>query len=227
MEKIILDKINREEAFRYMAAEGYSPEGAMAELADECEQELIAAASPFYTYRVFEIAANDGEKVTLKECPIVFAGKDISALLKGCHSAVVMCATVGSGADLLIRKYQIENMAKAFIADAFASAAAEQVCNKFDELLKEKYPEKFITWRFSPGYGDFPLDIQRELLDVLNAGRLAGICVNRSGMLTPIKSVTAVCGISDSELPRGKRGCASCLLKGECAFRKRGTRCEF
>lgn len=227
MDKITLKTIDRSEAFRYMAAEGYSPDGVIAELADECERELIRVISPKYTYRVFGISDNDGSRVRLSGCPLILEGKDISSLLSGCHSAVLMCATVGAAADGLIRRYQAEDMTKAVITDSFASTAVEQVCAAFDDMLREKYPDKFITWRFSPGYGDLPISVQKDFLNILNAMRLTGICLNSAGMLTPVKSVTAVCGISDIPLPKKQRGCAVCRMRENCAYRKRGTRCEF
>lgn len=227
MDNITITEINREEAFRYMAAEGFTPDGVLADLADECEKRIIETVRPRYTYKVYPIESNNGSETVLSGFPAKLEGKDISNLLEGCHSAVVMCATIGAEADALIRRMQAEDMAKAVMTDSFASVAAEQVCNAFDEIIREKYPDKFITWRFSPGYGDFPISIQKKLLEALNAMRLAGVCLNPSGMLTPVKSVTAVCGISDHELPKRRRGCASCTMKGRCAYRKRGTRCEF
>ncbi len=227
MDDIKLSKINREEALRYMAAQGDVPQGVLAELTESCEKALLDAAVPAYTYRVFKIAGNNGEKVTLTDCGLVLTGRDISLLLKDCTDAVIMCATIGAKVDALIRTYQAESMAMALITDSLASAAVEQVCDKFDRLLKLKYPDKFLTRRFSPGYGDLPLAVQGELLDTINAGRLAGVCLNASGMMTPIKSVTAVCGISPSELPAQKTGCVCCAARENCIFRKRGTHCEF
>lgn len=227
MEKISITSINRDEAFRYMAAEGYVPEGKILEYADECEKRLLSVISPKIAFCVFSVADNDGQRIKLENTALTLTGKDICSHLESCQAAVLICATIGAGADTLIRTLQIEDMAKAIIADSFASAAVEQVCTKIDEMIGKRYADKFITWRFSPGYGDFSIDIQRDMLNVLNASRLAGISVNSSGMLVPVKSVTAVCGISDTALPRKKLGCAGCNMQQNCPYRKKGTHCGF
>ena len=118
-----------------------------------------------------------------------------------------------------------EDMAKAVIADAFAGAAVEQVMNEAEKLIKAEFPGKYFTWRYSPGYGDFPIEIQKQLLDVLDAPRKIGLCTSDSRMLAPVKSVTAVMGVSDAPLPARKRGCVTCNMRQRCQFRKRGLHC--
>ena len=62
-------------------------------------------------------------------------------------------------------------MARAVVLDSFASVAVEQVCQKVDEILAEKYSGKYMTFRFSPGYGDYPIEMQKEYLRILDAPR--------------------------------------------------------
>ena len=228
MDRIVIEKINREEALRYMMSSGKAPDDELITgLLDRCERELLKCIEPKYSYRISEIEHIDGDKIYFSDIAEPAESRDLAELLSGCSRAVLMCATIGSGADTLIRRMQINDMAAAVVTDAFASAAAEQVCLAFDEMLKKKYPDKFITWRFSPGYGDLPLSFQRTLLAAVNSARTAGITLDSSGLMNPIKSVSAVCGISDTELPARKKGCACCRMKNSCAYRRRGTRCEF
>ena len=227
MEKINIDSINREEALRYMLSSGEKHDAAIEDLLDRCEKDLLNCIAPKYSYKVMKIESISGGKIFLDGAAEPVESHDLAELLAGCSHAVLMCATLGSGADALIRRLQINDMAAAVVTDAFASAAAEQVCAAFDEMLKEKYPDKYITWRFSPGYGDLPLSFQRILLSAVNSARTAGITLDASGLMNPIKSVSAVCGISENELPARKKGCSCCRMKNSCAYRKRGTRCEF
>ncbi|MCM1525087.1 MAG: methionine synthase [Ruminococcus sp.] len=221
---IKLTRIDRAEAFRYMGMNENAPEN-IAELADECEKRLTEAAAPKFR-SVFEEIANITENsVTLSESGLVLEGADIASHLKNCFGAVLLCATLGNEADRLIRTLQIEDMAKAMIADAFCGAAIEQVCDKAEAVIKEDFPGKYFTFRFSPGYGDFPIEIQKKLLNVLDARRKIGLCATDSFMLAPIKSVTAVIGVSHTPLPPEKRGCAVCNMRESCNFRKRGSHC--
>lgn len=84
-----------------------------------------------------------------------------------------------------------------------------------------------MTFRFSPGYGDYPIRLQPNFLKVLDAPRKIGLCTNETFLLTPTKSVTAIMGISKNEIEKKKRGCAVCSLKGSCRFRKAGSHCGF
>ena len=59
--------------------------------------------------------------------------------------------------------------------DALASAAIEEVCRIADEDIKGQIDGEFLTWRFSPGYGDFPLEIQKEFLEAVNAPKRIGL----------------------------------------------------
>lgn len=129
------------------------------------------------------------------------------------------------GVDGLIRKAQVEDMARAVVLDALASVAVEQLCQKLEEQIGCDFAQYYKTWRFSPGYGDLPIELQRDFLNVLDAPRKIGVCTSESCMLTPAKSVTAVIGLSREEIKKKRRSCADCTMRERCAFRKAGERC--
>ena len=118
-------------------------------------------------------------------------------------------------------------MAQAVVLDAMASTAIEQVCAQVDEIIAAQNPERFMTFRFSPGYGDYPISLQRDFLRLLDAPRKIGLSLSESCLLVPAKSVTAVAGLSASPVPRRKRGCAVCNLKMTCQYRRNGEHCGF
>ena len=51
--------------------------------------------------------------------------------------------------------------------------------------------------RFSPGYGDWPLEEQRQLFAVLNCAKRIGLTLTDGLMMAPSKSVTAIIGLSE------------------------------
>jgi hypothetical protein len=72
--------------------------------------------------------------------------------------------------------------------------------------------------RFSPGYNDFDIAHQTDLLRMLQAHKRIGLSETKSHMLTPLKSVTAVIGIGAQDgSPAVKDKCAGCL-KTDCQF---------
>jgi len=49
--------------------------------------------------------------------------------------------------------------------------------------------------RRSPGYGEMPLALSREILEKLDATRKIGVALTESLSLVPTKSVTAICEV--------------------------------
>ena len=221
---MILEKLNRAEAFRYMGHKGGEIPANIEALADECEQQLLKNIAPKFTWRVFDIE-NKPEGVEIKGTPLVFKGSGVAAHLRTCEKCALLCATLGGGADSVIRSYEACAMEKAVVADCLASAAIEQVCDLAEREIREKLPGMYFTWRFSPGYGDFPLDVQADFIKTMDAQRRIGLSVSESLILIPRKSVTAVIGISERELPKVRRGCVSCNMRDRCEFRKSGKHC--
>lgn len=208
--------INRAEVLRYLGGGQVEPDEKMRRLLDSCETEIKSAATPKFLYK----------KISLADSGLI-VGEDVAKHLGGCELGYVMCTTLGSSVDRLIRLSQVGDMAKAVVLDAMASAAVENVCAQVDVLLAAENEGKYLTWRFSPGYGDYPIELQQSFLSLLDAPRKIGLCSNDSSLLTPTKSVTAIMGVSDTPLPNKRRGCAVCNMAKTCKFRKAGTRCEF
>lgn len=219
-----LSKLDQSEALRYMGYGGSKPDEQIQKILDECEKKLLEVIAPRYIYKVMNIKPKpDG--IHVEETSLVLGGKDIAEHLAGCDRCVLMCATVSQGADRLIRTYEATDMTRAVMTDCLASAAIEQVCNAAEEKIKAQLSGNYFTWRFSPGYGDMPMEIQRDFLEVLNAPKRIGLNVTESMIMIPRKSVTAVMGVSETEIPKGRRGCVTCRMKDVCAYRKRGEHC--
>lgn len=216
-----LTGINRKETLQYL---GYLGSGIPEELEADitrCEQQILTTARPHAVWRCFELLP-DGSFRGTEFKP---EGKDVPELLKECSGVILMAATLGSEAELLLRRSQIRNMGDAVILDAAASAAIENVCDNLCEDLAGEFAPKHLTDRFSPGYGDFPFSQQRDFFEVLDITRRIGVSLSASGLMLPQKSVTALIGVSDRPQPHRHRGCASCVLFETCRFRKEGTHC--
>lgn len=126
----------------------------------------------------------NGSVVTLGELPPLCSQK-LADNLSGTDRAVLFCATCGAYFDRKINACKLLP-SEAVIWDAVGTAAIEQLCDDFCEQMHTVRP------RFSPGYGDLPLQTQRQLLEWLNASKLLGIGLTDSLLMTPTKSVTAI-----------------------------------
>ncbi|MBR1530105.1 MAG: methionine synthase [Oscillospiraceae bacterium] len=212
---ISLSEIDRKQAFRYMGLHG-EPDAQMLETADNCEKKLLSAVRPRYCWNIFQ-------KENLKT---ILIGQDIQKHLENCASVILFCATLSQSTDLCIRQAQTADILSGMMTDAMASALTEQLCDEVEKEILSQFPEKFSTWRFSPGYGDMPLEVQPDFLRVINAEKRLGICVSEGGLLIPTKSVTAMIGLSDEPLPKSKKGCGICNLSKTCPYRMRGVHCS-
>ena len=177
---------------------------------------LQESMTPKYCWKYF--LKNELEDILL--------GEDIQKHLEQCEAVCLFCATLGQQADELIRRAQVKDISEGFTADTLASNFIEEFCDKAEKEIISHFPGKYFTWRFSPGYGDMPLSVQGNFLSKLNAEKRIGVHVHESGLLIPLKSVTAVIGISEKPLPVKKKGCAICQLAESCTYRKKGEHCN-
>lgn len=221
---IKLDIISKSEAARYMGVKGV-PDIQVMEILDRIEPVVRERMRPKYVYRKTSVDVTE-KGVFLGGINVPLAGEDIKKHLSGCQEAVVLAATLSAEADKLIRQTAVIDMAEALAVDCLCSAAIEQVCNRAEDEIFSVIDTPYRTWRFSAGYGDFPLDIQKDLLLFLNAQRRIGLTVTENSLLLPSKSVTAIIGISENPVRHGKKGCESCKMKGSCAFSASGKTCS-
>ena len=219
--KIKLTQLNRTDALRYMGYGTREPDSQTSALLDKCERELLRAIDGTYVYRVFSLT--DGQ---IPDSKFRLDGYSVKKHLQGCTKVIFLCATLSDAVDRLIRIKQISAMAEAIVVDALASAAVEQVCDLAENEILQGFPNLEHTWRFGLGYGDFPLNGQSKFLDILDAPKRIGVCVNESLLLTPTKSVTCVFGLGHDLSKETMKSCDMCTLGGRCTFRLNGGTCQ-
>lgn len=136
-----------------------------------------------------------GDVIDLGFCSV--KSHSLAICLAECSEILLFCATIGNGIDRLIEKSRLTSPAKAVMMDALGSERVESLCDMLcDELFSEVQSEGFsLRPRFSPGYGDLSLDIQREIFASLNPTAKIGVILNENLFMSPTKSVTAIVGI--------------------------------
>nr|WP_326126218.1 methionine synthase [uncultured Oscillibacter sp.] len=211
-----------EEALRYLGA-AEAPEALRRQAAGEMEA-LRAQVRPRYVYRVWDLDFR-GDGIALRGTGLVLRGTGAARMLETCDQAALLACTLGARFDLSLTALQARDMARAVIVDACGSALVEQGCGEAEAELSARFPGRYLTDRFSPGYGDLPLELQGDICAVLDAARRLGLTVTESLLLNPVKSVTAVIGLSDRPQMARIRGCACCQMRECCALRKGGKHC--
>ena len=179
--------INEQEILRYAGVSRVTEEINL--LLHECIELCVDKLSYKVCYREFDISFED------KCVNLGFAktqSKDIRKNLDGCNKIVLFGATLGSNLDRMIAKYGAISPSKAFMLQAIGTERIEALCNTFNNEISNKAS---VAPRFSPGYGDLPLELQKDIFLSLDCARKIGLTLNQSLLMSPTKSVTAVIGI--------------------------------
>ena len=212
------ESIDLRQAARYLGAPGEPDRGTLA-LLKRCAPPLLHAAMPKAVWRTADTAAWDEAGI--------LQGADIRRHLTECPQAILLAVTLGPMVDSQIRRSAVGDVAAGAAADALASALAEQMADAAEGQLRQWAAEQglFLTGRFSPGYGDWPISLQPLLAETLDTARQIGLYVADTYLMTPRKSVTALLGVSDHPVRGQLAGCGHCVLRARCNYRKRGITC--
>ena len=160
--------------------------------------EEIAACAPLVKGRAvaasFEIVPED-EALAIGG-RLRSASRSLRERLAGCRVAYLFAATIGDEVERRASSLSDSGeMTRSLLADAYGSAAAIALGLALEETVaRDCAPHGLAaTKRTAPGYGDFELEAQRPLVDLLNA-RAIGITVTEDFLMLPAKSISGVVG---------------------------------
>ncbi len=212
-------EIDPKEVARYLSYRGQQPDETIRTLISECIQEVNETAEPKFICGRYPLYYSEAQG--FQAASLQFKSGSLKRNLAGCREVFLFAATLGIAVDTLIRRSALMDAAKGLVMQAAAAAAIEAFCDSENDKLRDQVRSEglFLRPRFSPGYGDLSLDVQRDFLRVLQAQKNIGLTLTDSGLMVPIKSVTALIGISDVSAPCHRQGCEACD-KVDCAFRR-------
>lgn len=181
---------------------------------DKVCESLERTAKPKYVWREFPLELS-GDRVIIDGH--IIESKRLAAHLNGCKDAAILAATLGTEADIIIRRNFALGTVNGTAAQAAGAAMIEQV---LDNACEEIAASSGLSTksRFSPGYGDLGLDCQHLLLTLCDATKRIGITLTDSLMMIPTKSVTAIVGLCEDNSCEN-HSCEQCDKK-DCDFRR-------
>ena len=212
-------KISEKEVLRYLGFRQHMPDENTLRFICAVESALQTEIRPKSIYGEFPLAFLSNREVKIGDK--VFESEKLRRHLNGCERILVFAATLGAGADSLLRRYSATDRAKAAVAQAALAAATESYCDEVCAEIAKKENKNgwYLRPRFSPGYGDMALTAQRDLFALLEITKRTGIVLTESYLMLPTKSVTAFIGLTRDAQRCDKRGCARCD-NTDCAYRK-------
>lgn len=205
--------IDIKEVLRYMGnGKGEVSDDIMSAVNKVCEL-FESSVSPVYVYRIFPITVSEAS-VSLED--VTFSSKRLAKHLSGCEYAAVLAATLGTEADTIIRRSAVSGTVNSAAAQAAGTAMIEQVADIAVEAIEKESGLKSIP-RFSPGYADWELSAQKDMLALCDAQKRTGITLTDSLMMIPTKSITAIVGLNKTGC-KSKKDCSQCDKK-DCDYR--------
>lgn len=219
MRRVTIMECMEREAVRYLGYGKHEADEKTLELIRYSFKELEQIVKKRIVYRVFELTMAEDDGIKIENMRI--ESRSLSKNLRGCDKVILLGATLGVEVDLLMKRYSYTDMARTVVLQACAAAMLEEYLDECqlkieEEMEKEGY---FLRPRFSPGYGDFSISHQKEILAMADTARRIGLTMTQSSMLTPTKSVTALIGLSKKKENCHIRGCEACG-KTDCAYRR-------
>ena len=127
------------------------------------------------------------------------ASQSLGKRLEGCREILLFACTAGAEMDRRIARAKLQSPARALLMHAIGAQQVEGACDRLCRLLAERFPDRRLTARYSPGYGDLPLSLQREVFAALQCERTIGATLTDSLLMQPSKSVTAIIGMKEKE----------------------------
>ncbi|MBS4959512.1 MAG: Vitamin B12 dependent methionine synthase activation subunit [Clostridiales bacterium] len=208
------------ESLRYLGFGRKVPDEAILQEVQHAIETIYTACNRKYVYQIFPVLFQDDSHFIIGNMKIT--SKNLGKNLKGCQQAVVFAATLGLQADVLVKRASRSgNVSQAVIFQAAQAAIIEEYCDccqkEIQGLLERQ--KQYLRPRFSPGYGDFTIEHQRDLTRLLNTPKTIGLTLSDHFILIPTKSVTAIMGITKEQQSCPLKGCESCE-KTDCQFRR-------
>ena len=212
-------EVSRKEIYRYLGYRGIVPDEAVRARVEECLARVLAVSEPRYAAKRLAVSFPEENVCEFGEMTVRSSG--LSRNLTGCVQAYLMAATIGLGVDRLIARANVSDVTDAAIYQAAGAAAVEAWSDEVNEklLYEARLDGLYGRPRFSPGYGDFSLEHQKDFSRILQMPRI-GITLSDSLLMTRSKSVTALIGLSETDRHCQVTGCEACDLGGDCAFRR-------
>ena len=189
LKEIIQSKVNEDDIYRYLSAKS-EVENDWKVYVDEVLTESVNLIAPVYA-SVRDAIILTPPFIELQNSAFKFASHQFSKHIEDASELIIVAATIGHAIERKIKYYFTTNPTRAIVMDACGSALIEAYCDTIEMELFEnlKLPYAAFTSRFSPGYGDLSLELQRAIFETFDFSKKTGIHLSSGNLMLPQKSV--------------------------------------
>ena len=171
-----------------------SPDQDVSGLMEKAADEMAAIMKPQAVFEVFDLTV--GLESELSFADVSLHSRDLSRNLAGCSKVALLAATLGPQVDALIRRHSSIDPVYASILQATGPMYIEELVDLVNEEIKKIAASQGLKTkpRYSPGYGDVSLEVQKDFFRLLPCTRI-GLTLMDTLIMAPEKSVTAFVGL--------------------------------
>lgn len=205
----------KENALKYLDYQGQVVDDSLSYMIDECLEEIDQMNSFKVIYKTLPLSFHP---LSIKDTDIHIDYPDLNDLLSHCHDVVIIACTLGIQIDKRLKYYSHIDVTKMTVFDAIASSYLEIKCDEYEK----KHIVGKRTFRFCPGYGHVPIELNLQLARIVDSYHKIGLSVQDNHILLPQKSMIGLIGLGDNSL---QKSCKNCINTKNCDFRKRGRVC--
>ena len=179
------------------------PEADVSALMEKAAGQMQAVMKPQAVFEVFDLTVDNPSSevvstgsTTLSFADVTLRSRDLGRNLAGCSKVALLAATIGPQVDALIRRHSSLDPVYASILQATGAMFIEELVDLTNSEIKKIAAAQGLKTkaRYSPGYGDVPLQVQKDFFRLLPCTRI-GLTLMDTLIMAPEKSVTAFIGI--------------------------------
>lgn len=186
------------ETARYLGYSRFvSPDQDVSELLEKAASEMAEVMKAQAVFEVFDLTmASIPETTEISFADVTLQSRDLGNNLKDCKKVALLAATLGPQVDALIRRHSSLNPVYASILQATGAMYIEELVDITNSEIKKIAEAAGLKTkpRYSPGYGDVPLEVQKDFFRLLPCTRI-GLTLMDTLIMAPEKSVTAFVGL--------------------------------
>ena len=176
------------------------PDVDVSALNEKAAKEMQAVMKPQAVFEVFDLSVvsirPSAYSTTVSFADVTLHSRDLGTNLEGCSKVALLAATIGPQVDALIRRHSSTDPVYASILQATGAMFIEEVVDFVNDEIKKIAGTQGLKTkpRYSPGFGDVPLEVQKDFFRLLPCTRI-GLTLMDTLIMAPEKSVTAFVGL--------------------------------
>jgi hypothetical protein len=206
-----------------LRSQGGNPKRARPQLREICvamTEQARPLLTPAVAYEIFDVLEVRHERLVISP-RISLRSPRLAKILGGARQIAMAVCSIGPQLEEAVHAmFAAGQPVEATVLDGVGSAAVEELSQRACRMFEDIAHDHGLTASgpISPGEPDWPLEAQRDLLDLVAAEEI-GVTLMDSYLMHPLKSLSMVVGIGQN-LSAGS-SCEFCSLKDVCRYRER------